>query len=170
MYDQRIILLDADVILHFIRGGQLSLLPQVFDSKYWILKRVYKEVQGLGYRNELDRFISENFNVEEKELPLVESVYRVYAELEWSMGSGESAILALAHVQKHVVASSNVKDVKEYCSTHDIDWITTLDLLAAAYSRGLLSATDCDQCIQDAITAGSKLPNIDIQSYIRSSS
>jgi len=69
---------------------------------------------------------------------LTESVYRIYAELEWKFGSGESAIMALAQVEQHVVASSNIKDVKDYCNSNNIDWITTMDLLAEAYNRRYL--------------------------------
>ena len=39
------IVLDADVIIHFIKGGQFSLLLDIFpEYKYLILDVVYNEV------------------------------------------------------------------------------------------------------------------------------
>ena len=40
------IVLDADVIIHFAKGGLLSLLPRIFpEYEYIVLDIVYKEVK-----------------------------------------------------------------------------------------------------------------------------
>ena len=46
MAEERVkIVLDADVIIHFSKGGYLSLLPQIFpDYEYVVLDKVYNEL------------------------------------------------------------------------------------------------------------------------------
>ena len=42
------IVLDADVIIHFSKGGYLSLLPQIFpDYEYVVLDKVYNELSSV---------------------------------------------------------------------------------------------------------------------------
>lgn len=44
------IVLDADVINHFVRGGKLSLLPKIFpEFQYIVLDVVKKELPMLQY-------------------------------------------------------------------------------------------------------------------------
>jgi len=38
------IIVDADVIIHFIRGDHLSILHTIFPNKLYILDYVFKEV------------------------------------------------------------------------------------------------------------------------------
>ena len=43
------IVLDADVIIHFSKGGYLSLLPQIFpEYEYVVLDRVYNELRSVA--------------------------------------------------------------------------------------------------------------------------
>ena len=50
------IVLDADVIIHFSKGGLLSLLPQIFpEYDYIVLDKVYDELTTV--RNQLDNQI-----------------------------------------------------------------------------------------------------------------
>lgn len=48
------IILDADVIIHFYKGGCLTLLPKIFPTyQYIVLSHVYKEIKG-DVKNQLD--------------------------------------------------------------------------------------------------------------------
>lgn len=49
-------MLDADVIIHFSKGGLLSLLPQIFpEYEYIVLDKVYNELKTV--QNQLDNQI-----------------------------------------------------------------------------------------------------------------
>lgn len=50
MAEERVkIVLDADVIIHFSKGGYLSLLPQIFpDYEYVVLDKVYNELSSVA--------------------------------------------------------------------------------------------------------------------------
>ena len=41
------IILDADVIIHFYKGGCLTLLPKILPAyQYIVLSHVYQEIKG----------------------------------------------------------------------------------------------------------------------------
>ncbi|MFT3949551.1 MAG: hypothetical protein QM763_21490 [Agriterribacter sp.] len=73
-------------------------------------------------------------------------------------GDGESACLAVVRYTKNILASSNLKDIKSYCLTHKIDYLTTMDFLCEALRRGVFDIPECDRFIQTVKRAGGKLP------------
>lgn len=68
-----------------------------------------------------------------------------------------------------VLGSSNLKDIKEYCSQNQITYLTTLDFLYYAYIRKKMSKVEIDAFIKDVRAKGSKLPDVDIEKYIPTS-
>lgn len=52
------ILLDADVIIHFFKGGKLSILPRILSDYQFILLDVVKREIPLVMMNELNRLIT----------------------------------------------------------------------------------------------------------------
>lgn len=66
------IVLDADVINHFVRGGKLALLPQIFpEFQFIVLDIVRKELPTL-ILSELNRQIANKKISEKKFLTLLE--------------------------------------------------------------------------------------------------
>ena len=56
--NSRIILIDADVLSHFISGGQLPLLPKIFPFTIKILDKVYAELKRMpGRKREVDNLL-----------------------------------------------------------------------------------------------------------------
>ncbi len=64
-----------------------------------------------------------------------------------------------------VLGSSNLRDIRQYCSENGITYLTTLDFLYYAYIRKKITREDCDAFIEKVISKGSKLPRIDISQY-----
>jgi predicted nucleic acid-binding protein len=59
------ILLDADVISHFITGGQFGLLPSIFQEKKVILDIVVNELRAAKkFKTYIDNAISFSFLTE----------------------------------------------------------------------------------------------------------
>lgn len=122
------IVLDADVIIHFSKGGLLSLLPQIFpEYEYIVLDKVYNEIRTV---------------------------------LKSKFGDGESACMAYCRYTANIIGSSNLNDIKNYCTEHKITYLTTLDFLYYAWCRNLLTEDDCATFIKDVVSKGSKLPMI----------
>ncbi len=168
------IVLDADVIIHFVKAGQFSLLLDIFpEYQYIILDVVYDEVTvNKATKTQIDntlKFLSARIaNV--TFAPKRESRLE-YARLRSTLllGKGESACMVYCRDNQDVLGSSNLKDIKEYCSQNQITYLTTLDFLYYAYIRKKMSKVEIDAFIKDVRAKGSKLPDVDIEKYVPTS-
>ena len=77
--------------------------------------------------------------------------------LFYNMGDGEAACLALAKHTKDYIASSNLKDIREYCKHFGIVYLTTMDILLEAYQKGIMTEVQCNTFIQEVKSKDSKL-------------
>ncbi|MFD0749220.1 hypothetical protein ACFQZS_03640 [Mucilaginibacter calamicampi] len=93
------------------------------------------------------------------------NVIREYAQLIKTKGKGESACLAFCRHHPHIIASSNLRDINEYCTQHQLAYLTTMDILCIALIRGEMSESECDEFIANVRKAGSKLPHLTITQY-----
>lgn len=117
------IVLDADVIIHFIKGGCFL---QLFD------------------------------------------IFPEYARLIARLGRGESACMVYCRDNYDVLGSSNLKDIKTYCEKNRITYLTTLDFLYYAFIRKRMTAAECNQFMLEVNAKGSRLPIVDITTYVPS--
>lgn len=169
------IVLDADVIIHFVKAGQLSHLLDIFpEYQYLILDVVYDEVtvnrmMKTQIDNTLKFFASRIVNV--KFDPKGESRFE-YARLRTTLllGKGESACMVYCRDNKDVLGSSNLKDIKEYCASNQITYLTTIDFLYYAFIRKKMTKEEVSAFIEEVVAKGSKLPSVDIEKYIPTSS
>lgn len=65
--------------------------------------------------------------------------------------------MAVAKHTKDYIASSNLKDIKEYCNHYGIVYLTTMDILLEAYQKKILTEAECDIFIREVKTKDSKL-------------
>jgi predicted nucleic acid-binding protein len=159
--NEKIILIDADVLSHFISGGQITLLHKIFPYPIKILDKVYAEISRMpGRKTEVDNLL--NFKMIER-IPFPEYNPEIrkeyhYIKKKLFKGDGESACLAVVRYSKDILASSNLKDTAHYCKLHQINYLTTMDFLCQAVKNGQLTEADCDDFIQRVLKAGSRLP------------
>lgn len=153
------ILLDCDVIIHFVKGGQQLLLPKIFPGQFVIIDKVLQELEkrksGL---QELSNFLSW-CKIDILPMPKEVNVIKEYAFLKKTKGDGEAACMAVAKYSKDYIASSNLSDIKKYCEDNEIVYLTTMDLLLEAYNNGLINEADCDLFIYEVKSKGSILIN-----------
>ena len=158
------IVLDADVIIHFMEANYFSILPDIFpEYEYLILDVVYNEIsQNSGTKDFIDKYLH-FFHKLKKEVfsPKRESMKEFFL-LQRTLGKGESACMIYCRDNRDVLGSSNLKDIKEYCSKNNITYLTTLDFLYYAYCRKKMTEQECKEFMQEVNNAGSKLPIIDI--------
>ncbi|HQW47267.1 MAG TPA: hypothetical protein PLZ98_09330 [Chitinophagaceae bacterium] len=160
----RIILTDADVVSHFITAGEAESIHLIFpDNPIHLLDKVHAELQNWKSTN-VGFVISDLLR--KKRIKLIdfpEENEEIKKEYFWIKkmqfkGDGESACLAVARFNKNILASSNLKDIKNYCAMHKIDYLTTMDFLCAALAKGIFDDKRCDAFLQKVITKGGKLP------------
>ncbi len=164
------IVLDADVIIHFVKAGRFSFLLDIFpEYQYIILDVVYDEVTiNRTVKTQIDNTLTffgkriKNIKFEPKGTSRYE-----YAKLrsELMLGKGESACMVYCRDNKDVLGSSNLRDIREYCSKYQITYLTTIDFLYYAYIRKKMSKEEITSFIDEVIDKGSKLPQIDIEKY-----
>ena len=161
------IVLDADVLIHFSKGGMLSLLPDILpEYEHVILSTVYFEIHSI--RNQVDNQVHLLKNITIEQFNPTGEMLKEYALLQKSYGKGESACMAYCKFTHHVIGSSNLRDIKEYCEKEQITYLTTLDFLYYAFVRGKISSEECSQFISTVNANDSHLPAVDITKYIPS--
>ena len=163
------IVLDADVIIHFIKGGQILSLVNIFpELDYIVLDVVYEEVNHKLERKILDNafeFVKQRVKkVKFKPEGILRKEYFYLTDI-LKLGEGESASMLYCKANKDVLGSSNITDIKQYCEQNGIIYLMTLDFLYFAYKRGLMTVKDCTEFMTTVNAKGSRLPIVDISTY-----
>ena len=159
------IVLDADVVIHFAKGGLLSLLPSIFpDYEYVLLEKVYEEL--LDIRTQVDNQIYFMKNITLLPFNPRGEMLREYAMLKSRFGKGESACMAYCLFTNNVIGSSNLRDIRAYCEEKKITYLTTMDFLWYAWRKHLMTANEVKTFINEVKSKGSILPEGDIERYV----
>lgn len=159
------IVLDADVVIHFAKGGRLSQLPSIFpDYEYVLLETVYEELKSL--RSQVDNQIMRLKNITLQPFAPRGEMLREYAMLKSRFGKGESACMAYCLFTHNVIGSSNVRDIRAYCKENKITYLTTMDFLWYAWRKHLMNADEVKTFISEVKSKGSKLREVDIEKYV----
>lgn len=159
------IVLDADVVIHFAKGGRLSQLPSIFpDYEYVLLEKVYEEL--LDIRTQVDNQIYFMKNITLLPFNPRGEMLREYAMLKSRFGKGESACMAYCLFTNNVIGSSNLRDIRAYCQAKQITYLTTMDFLWYAWRKHLLTANEVKTFINEVKSKGSILPEGDIERYV----
>jgi hypothetical protein len=160
------IIIDADIIIHFSKGGWLHALPNILkEYDYVILDVVYQEV-FTPTKIQLDNQIHFLKNISLLPFHPKGEMAKEYALLIRSLGKGESACLVYCKYNHDVIGSSNLKDIKNYCTEHQISYLTTMDFLYYAIKNGVMTLFEANKFVDNVKAKDSKLPNIDLSTYI----
>jgi predicted nucleic acid-binding protein len=164
-----LILLDADVIIHFFKADKISLLQELFPKRLIMLDKVKEEL----FNNRTIQKVVENlftFKVVE-ELPFPTGNKEIMLEYKRitadpKLGKGESACMAVCRFQQHIIASSNTRDIKPYCEEFGLSYLTTLDILSIAVIKKKLSHAEGQKCIDLILSNNSKLKSNNLENYM----
>ena len=169
--EQKIILIDADVVSHFIYAGEAWSLKEIFpNNPIHVLDKVHAELQNwpnVTIRTEISNLISKKI-IRLRNFP--EENEEIKKEYHWikSMlfkGDGESACLAVARYDKKILASSNLRDTLPYCKMHNINYLTTMDFLCNALETKTFSKQRCNDFITAVLKSNGKLPVKSMDDY-----
>jgi predicted nucleic acid-binding protein len=164
---EKLILVDADVIIHLSKADRLTILKELFEGRIYVLDYVLEELKLMA-PFQLAIILGLKILQEMKFPTNRAEVLLEYNKLKKTMGKGESACMAVCRYQKDILASSNLKDIKPYCEEHQIEYLTTLDILAIAYLKKKMTAAEVDHSIYQIKSKQSRLPKYDkIEDFIR---
>lgn len=162
------IVLDADVIIHFAKGDMLSMLPRIFgDYDFVVLDTVYNEIKE-PLKSQFDNQVSLLKNIKLLKFAPTGEIMREYALLTKTLGRGESACMVYCRYNHDVIGSSNLRDIKAYCQTHKITYLTTVDFLYHAIQKQLMSIADATEFIKQVKQKDSRLPDVDFTTFVSS--
>lgn len=164
------IVLDADVIIHFAKGGKLDMLPGILpEFQFMVLDVVKKEIPVL-IMSMLQKCIAQDKTIVEEVFGKTAGEIKEFARLisrdGLALGRGESACMVYCLYHHDVVGSSNTKDVTAYCDEKGITYLTTCDFLYYAIKRGLMTKDEADAFIAGVRSMGSFPPIVDFETYV----
>lgn len=164
------IVLDADVIIHFAKGGKLDMLPGILlEFQFMVLDVVKKEIPVL-IMSMLQKCIAQDKTIMEevfgKSAGEMKEFARLISKDGLALGRGESACMVYCLYHHDVVGSSNTKDVTTYCDEKGITYLTTCDFLYYAIKRGLMTKAEADAFIAVVRRRGSFPPIVDFDTYV----
>jgi hypothetical protein len=165
----KIILIDADVVSHFIKAGEIYSINKIFDYEIRVLDKVYNELKdNLTWKTQIDNLVNQG-TLKIEVFP--ESNYDIkkeYFHIKKIMlkGEGESACLAYVRYTNNIIASSNLFDIKPYCNLHKIEYLTTMDFLATALKNGQFTLERCNLFITEVLKKRGKLPVTKMEDYV----
>lgn len=155
-HSTKLILLDCDVISHFIANNVLDKLPEILmPHQCLVLDYVYSEVAARPMRLAYLEAMIKSGKIQKMSFPEDTAINQEFARIKKLyplIGDGERACMAVARFFEDIIASSNFRDVAPYCKEHDIRYLGTLDILSVASEREIFNEQQCDQFIQTALT------------------
>lgn len=139
---------DSDCISAFLWVRKQNLLVMLYPGRIVIPKPSYDE---LSYpttpqlKQRIDTLLS-NHQVVLQSITVESDAYALYRKLTTApdkghkiIGPGEAAAIALAKTVGGVVASNNLKDIRDYIDEYGLKHITTGSILAEALERGFIT-------------------------------
>lgn len=160
------IILDADIVIHFLKGKQIGILSQIFPNKLYMPDVVFEETFHGSQKIEVDNLFRFGF-VSSLEIKSDKLIFLEYNRLKNKFGKGESACMAYCKYNQDVIGSSNLRDILNYCEENGIEYLTTLDFIAEAFRKNLLTEEECDYFLYLADSKG-KIPFKSITAFIAS--
>lgn len=154
----KVILVDADVISHFMATGHISDLNGILaPHQLYIVENVYREAtrhpSDAMRKLKVDEWIAHSKTCVIKFPSQNQNIKREFYKLKHDnglLGDGECACMAMARFGQETIASSNFRDVAPYCDAHDIEYIGVLDILQIAINKEYWTIDQCNQFILDA--------------------
>ncbi len=164
---QVLILLDADVLIHFAHAEKISILNNLFPGRLRMLDIVLDELRSNRHIRPMLDMIFTLSGIQEMAFP-TNALLPEYIKLKKQIkGKGESACLVYCKNYKHIIASSNTTDTLDYCRQHDIAYLTTLDIFCIASDRNIFTTSEINRLIKLIQNKGSHLCCNSIQEHRR---
>lgn len=143
---ERKILIDCDIIRHFIRGQKIEFLHSIFPGNIFILDIVEAElIRSVKIKPIVEKMIGDG-QLRRMTFPIKLDMIHEFSRLKEVefRGAGESACMAVARFSEDIIASNNLNDIEIYCQQHSILYLTTMDFLYVAYKKGIMDESEVD--------------------------
>ncbi len=170
---------DTDCLSAFLWVNNQSLLAQLYPGKIVIPSQVYNELSYPGtphLKARIDSMIAHS-DATVKSFDVGSDMYNMYIKLTSNpdenhriIDSGEAAAIVMAKEKEGVLASNNLRDVKQYVEEFGLKHITTGDILKEAFEKKLISEAQANQLWQDMLNKRRKLGYQSFTEYLKENS
>ena len=165
---------DSDCISSFLKINEVKLLKKLF-SQILVPKQVYDEITTPdSYWQVRKLAISLKNNGYLKIIPIETSYqslknYNSMIKGKWGrpIGRGEAAALSLAILNNGIIASNNLKDVKDIAQKNSIPIMTSSIILTALYEKGVLSKSEVESVWAEMKKRDTILPTKTFEIYYK---
>lgn len=157
---------DTDCISAFLWVKEQSILSKLYPGHIIIPEQVYKELSDPHIEHLRKRLDTMFANQEATRMKIEGNTetYELYKKLMWNpdsdfipIGSGEAAAIALAKEYSGILASNNLRDIKQYVELFHLRHITTADIMKKAYEEKLITENEGNKIWKDMLDRRRKL-------------
>ena len=159
-----IIFFDTDCISAFLWTDEGSIVAKLFDGRIVFPQVVIDEMSKapdaklLQRCNELTQAgHADVWDIDSRSPALLDYVGMTEGSMGRAIGKGEAAAIALAKSHGGVVASNNLRDVREYVERYRLDHITTAGILLEAYENAIISESEGNAIWANMMSHGRQL-------------
>jgi predicted nucleic acid-binding protein len=154
---------DTDCLSAFLWIDGQSLLPQLFPGRIVIPGDVYAEIDKpfiQHLKKRVDGLLAAG-EAQVSEILVGTPEYELFFQMTELntpvIGKGEAAALVLAKFRGGIVASNNLRDVKQYVQEYNLQLMTTGDILVLALRRGLITEKQGNKIWKEMLNCRRKL-------------
>ena len=165
---------DTDCISAFLWVNNQSILSLLYPQGIVIPDSVYAELSNPCVRHLKDKIdiLIANKKVVIEEMYVDSPSYNTFIELSSpsrkakAIGKGEAAVIALAKECDGIVASNNLRDIKDYVIKYNLTHITTGDILVEALKQNIISEKDGNTIWKNMLEKRRKLGAASFTEYL----
>lgn len=166
---------DTDCLSAFLWVNNQNILVQLYPGRVIIPQAVYDELSNPRVdhlKQRIDTLIGAN-EVSIETITIDTEEYELYRKMtsnsqqgRKAIGSGEAATIALAKVNNGIIASNNLRDVREYVEEYQLPHVTTGDVLVEALEKGIITEAQGNKIWMDMIKRKRKLGANSFSEYL----
>lgn len=142
---------DTDCLSSFLWVNEQGILGNLFGGRLIVSMEVYNELSNPSTRHlkkRVDKMVKNGdiqigtIKADTVEYELFNKMINPVETGQRAIGRGEASAIALAKEQTGIVASNNLRDIKQYVKDFELTNLTTADILKEAYDNGLITEVD----------------------------
>jgi len=167
---------DTDCISSFLWVNRENLVLQLYPGRIILPQDVFNELSHPSVPHIRDKITAMQASGSIATMSIMTNTeeYRLYRELAIAppkrrrvIGKGEAAALALAKVHNGIIASNNLKDIRQYVELYKLAHVTTGDILVESLHRGLIDENIGDQIWSNMLRKRRLLPTLTFTEYLK---
>lgn len=161
----RRVIFDTDCLCSFLWVEREDIVINLYEGLIVIPDEVHKEISKVPHLFQRLNQLIINKKVVTQSIFYGTKEYELYKEMTVSpvitkkiIGKGEASAIALCITNNGILASNNIRDIKEYVSAYDLDTLFTTDILFEAYNKKIISLEEGKDIYQKMLDKRRRLP------------